>query len=32
MGEIDATFGHHIAQVTVAEFVCYVPTHAENDY
>lgn len=31
MSEINATLGHHIAQVTIAEFVGYVPAHAQDD-
>jgi hypothetical protein len=32
MGEIDATLGHHTAQVTVAELVGDVPAHVKDDY
>jgi hypothetical protein len=32
MSQINTTLSHHVAQVTVAELVNDIPTHAENDY
>ena len=32
MGEIDASFGHYVAEIAVAQFVCYVRADAQNDY
>jgi hypothetical protein len=32
MGEIDATFSHHIGKVAIAELVGDVPADAENNY
>jgi hypothetical protein len=32
MSQINPALSHHIAQVTIAEFVCSLPAHAKNDY
>jgi hypothetical protein len=32
MSQINPALNHHIAEVTIAEFVCCVPAHAQKDY
>ena len=31
MRQINTPLGHHLAQITIAEFIGYIPADAEND-
>ena len=31
MGKLEVSFGHHLHQITEAELVAQIPTHAEED-